>query len=177
VIQSVLDLFILSLLDRGLQTPYDLNRQGGLSLGSTVPALRRLTAAGLIKKREATGTSKRPRHTYQLSNAGRTQAREGWKKYLKAHNQMDLDAILRVADMAHYYNAKAADIVEFLEAVVSERRMPGRSRLPNLDGTSVSLGYMTALKAWNAVRLKAEEKFLAALAKSVTPTTASRAKR
>jgi DNA-binding PadR family transcriptional regulator len=177
VIQSVLDLFILSLLDRGLQTPYDLNRQGGLSLGSTVPALRRLTAAGLIKKREATGTSKRPRHAYQLSNAGQTQAREGWKKYLKTHNQMDLDAVLRVADMAHYYNVKAEDIVEFVDSVISERRMPGRSRLSNLDATSVSLGYMTALVAWNAARLKAEEKFLAALAKSVSSTAASRSKR
>ena len=47
---SVLDLFVLSLFDRGLETPYDLQRQAGVSLGSSVPALRRLEAAGLIKK-------------------------------------------------------------------------------------------------------------------------------
>src|ERR1700733_14201594 len=55
VIHSVLDLFILSLLDRGLETPYDLNRQGGLSLGSTVPALRRLESAGPIKRKAPVG--------------------------------------------------------------------------------------------------------------------------
>ncbi len=43
--------------------------------------------------------------------------------YLKAPNQMDLDAVLRVADMAQYYNARTADMVEFFEAVVLERRV------------------------------------------------------
>ena len=76
MIHSVLDLFILSLLDRGLETPYDLQRQGGLSLGSTVPALRRLAAAGLIRKREASEASKRPRHSYQLYAAGRNRAQK-----------------------------------------------------------------------------------------------------
>lgn len=174
---SVLDLFILSLLDRGLQTPYDLQRQGGLSLGSTVPALRRLAAASLIRKREATGASKRPRHSYQLSSSGRTRAHSGWKTYLKTPNQMDLDAILRVADMAQHYNARTADIVEFLEAVVSERKVPARSRLSDSDGRSGSLGHLTTLVAWNAARLKAEAKFLAALAKSIASTAASRSKR
>jgi DNA-binding PadR family transcriptional regulator len=177
VIYSVLDLFILSLLDRGLQTPYDLQRQGGLSQGSTVPALRRLETAGLIRKRKGTGASKRPRHSYQLSAAGRTCAEDGWKMYLKAPNQMDPDAILRVADMAQYNNARTADMVEFFEAVVLERRVPGRSRILDSDGKSSSLGHMPTLRAWNAARLKAEAKFLAALAKSVTSTSASRSKR
>jgi DNA-binding PadR family transcriptional regulator len=177
VIYSVLDLFILSLLDRGLQTPYDLQRQGGLSLGSTVPALRRLETAGLIRKRKDTGASKRPRHSYQLSAAGRTRAQDCWKTYLKAPNQMDLDAVLRVADMAQYYNARTADMVEFFEAVVLERRVPGRLRILDSDGKSSSLGHMPTLRAWNAARLKAEAKFLAALAKSVTSTSASRSKR
>src|SRR5258708_23229447 len=75
--QSVLELFILSVLDRGLETPYDLNRQGGLSLGSTVPALRRLETAGLVRKKAAVGSSKRPRHWFQLSAAVRQLARGG----------------------------------------------------------------------------------------------------
>jgi DNA-binding PadR family transcriptional regulator len=81
--QSVLDLFILSVLDRGLETPYDLNRQGGLSLGSTVPALRRLETAGLVRKKAAVGSSKRPRHWFQLSAAGRKLARGGWAVHVE----------------------------------------------------------------------------------------------
>jgi len=177
VICSVLDLFILSLLDRGLETPYDLQRQGGLSLGSTVPALRRLAAAGLIRKREATGASKRPRHTYQLSAAGRTHAQNGWKTHMKSPDQMDLDAVLRVADMAQHYNARKADIAEFFEIVVSERRGPARSRFSDPDRKSDSLGYTQQLAAWSSARSKAEARFLAALANSVTSTAASRPKR
>ena len=177
MIQSVLDLFILSLIDRGLQTPYDLNRQGGLSLGSTLPALRKLAAAGLIRKEEAIGTSKRPRHTYQLSGTGRTKAREGWKKYLKTHDQMDLDAVLRVTDMAQHYNSKVADVVGFLEALILERKMPRRSSLVKSDRTKVALGYKSVLVAWNAERLKSEAKFLATLTKSIKSTATSRSKR
>jgi DNA-binding PadR family transcriptional regulator len=176
VICSVLDLFILSLLDRGLETPYDLQRQGGLSLGSTVPALRRLAVAGLIRKREATGASKRPRHTYQLSAAGRTQAQDGWKTYLKAPGQIDLDAVLRVVDMARHYKAKKADIVEFLEITVSERRMPAKSRFSDPNRRSSSLGYTQQLAAWNTARSKAEANFLAALVNPVASTAASRPK-
>jgi DNA-binding PadR family transcriptional regulator len=177
VIYSVLDLFILSLLDRGLQTPYDLQRRGGLSLGSTVPALRRLEAAGLIRKRKGTGQSKRPRHSYQLSAAGRNRAQDGWKMYLKTPNQMDLDAVLRVVDMAQYYNATTANMVEFFEAVVLERRVPGRLGILDSDVKSSSFGHMATLRAWSATRLKAEAKFLAALARSVTSIPASRSKR
>jgi DNA-binding PadR family transcriptional regulator len=158
---SILDLFVLSLFDRGLETPYDLQRQAGVSLGSSVPALRRLEAAGFIKKRKAIAASKRPRHSYQLSTAGRNLAQSGWKTHLKTPNQMDLDAVLKVADMAQHYRAKAADIVEFLAAVISERTVPARSRLSKLDGTRSSLGHMNTLEAWNLARLKAEVKFLA----------------
>jgi hypothetical protein len=39
---SVLDLFALSMLQRGLTTPYDLLRDAGLSQSASLPALSRL---------------------------------------------------------------------------------------------------------------------------------------
>ena len=90
---------------------------------------------------------------------------------------MDLDAVIKVADMAQHYRAKAADIVEFLAAVISERTVPARSRLSNLDGTRSSLGHMNTLEAWNLARLKAEVKFLAGLSESITATGVMRSKR
>ena len=162
---SVLDLFILSLLDRGLQTPYDLNRQGGLSLGSTIPALRRLKGAGLVRTLKPMGVSKRPRHSYQLSALGRTRVQNDWKTYLKSPRQIDLDAVLRVADMAKHYNAKTTDIAAFLVTAASERQMSARSGGSASDG---SLTLKALREAWDVVRLKAEAKFLLSSAEAVS---------
>ena len=142
----MLDLFILSLLDRGLETPYDLQRQGGLSLGSTVPALRRLETAGLVRKREALEPVSGPATAISFPPQAEPSHKTVGRRYLKAPNQMDVDAVLRVADMAQHYNARRADMVEFFEAVVSERRVPGRSRISDPDGMSGSLGHMPTFK-------------------------------
>jgi DNA-binding PadR family transcriptional regulator len=177
VMSSVLDLFILSLLERGLQTPYDLHQQGGLSLGSTVPALRRLTDAGLIRKRDDLGTSKRPRHSYQLSAKGRTQVKTGWTNCLKTTKQLDLDAILRVVDMAEHYNAKTTEILLFLKRVVSERQASTKSAFSKSEGKKKSFAHMAISTAWSIARLKAEAKFLAGLSDSIELAATSNAKR
>jgi DNA-binding PadR family transcriptional regulator len=167
----VLDLFILSVLDRGLETPYDLNRQGGLSLGSTVPALRRLAAAGFVRKKPPVGSSKRPRHWFQLSAMGRKLARGGWVSLLKDQPPSDFDAVLRLADMARHYRARTADVVTFLEAAASERRSSARSVVSGLREMRDSLGLVATREAWNVARLKAEAKFLEELAKSLRQNT------
>jgi DNA-binding PadR family transcriptional regulator len=173
--QSVLDLFILSVLDRGLETPYDLNRQGRLSLGSTVPALRRLETAGLVRKKAAVGSSKRPRHWFQLSAAGRKLARGGWIPLLKDQPPSDFDAVLRLADMAQHYRARPVDIVTFLEAAASERRSSARVSEPH--EMRDSLGLVVTRKAWDVARLRAEAKFLEGLAKSFERNHANTTKR
>jgi len=162
--QSVLDLFILSVLDRGLETPYDLNRQGGLSLGSTVPALKRLETAGLVRKKAAVGSSKRPRHWFQRSAAGRKLARGGWIPLLKDQPPSDFDAVLRLADMARHYRARPADIITFLEAAASERR--SSARVFEHRERRDSLGLVATREAWDVARLRAEAKFLEGLAQS-----------
>jgi hypothetical protein len=77
---------------------------------------------------------------------------------------MDLDAVLRVADMARYYNAKTTDIVAFLEAAASERRVSARSRVSESSG---SLSLVAMRETWDVVRLKAEVTFLLRSAKAV----------
>jgi DNA-binding PadR family transcriptional regulator len=171
--QSVLDLFILSVLDRGLETPYDLNRQGGLSLGSTVPALKRLETAGLVRKKAAVGLSRRPRHWFQLSAAGRKLARGGWIPLLK-DPPSDFDAVLRLADMAQYYRARPADIVTFLEAAAAERRSSARVFEPREMRDSLRL--VATRETWDVARLRAEAKFLEGLAKSFGGNHASATK-
>ncbi len=97
----VLDLFVLSLLDRGLETPYDLQKRAGLSLGATTPSLRRLLDAKLVTRSKDSGPGKRPRHAYELTARGKEEARQGWKLYLSPeHLPNDLDSILRIIDLA-----------------------------------------------------------------------------
>jgi DNA-binding PadR family transcriptional regulator len=164
--RSVLDLFILSLFDRGFETAYDLQRHAGVSLGSSVPALRRLEAAALAKKKAQVGSSKRLRHQFELTAAGRMLARGGWMSLLKDRPPSDFDSILRLVDIARHYQAKDADVVAFLDAASSERRSPTRSGGTGFQ-TRASLGIMATREAWDASRLKAEAKFLAELAKSL----------
>jgi DNA-binding PadR family transcriptional regulator len=166
---SVLDLFIMSLLDRGLETPYDLLRQGGLSLGSSVPALRRLEETGLIRKKAPVGSSKRPRHWYQLSAAGRKLASNGWIQLMKDPPPSDFDAVLRLADLAAYYKVKAADIASLVERAAKDRILLSNRLSAGKDKDGVpSLLYVVTRNSWEAGRLAAEAKFLFNLAKSVS---------
>src|ERR1035441_10434725 len=98
---SVLDLFLLSMLDRGAQSPYDLHRAAGVSLGASVPSLRRLTASKLVTRTEGTAATNRPRHSYKLTAAGKQAAKAGWTTYFQeASAGVDLDSLLRIVDMA-----------------------------------------------------------------------------
>ena len=166
--QSVLDIYIVSLLDRGFETCYDLQRRGGLSLGTSVPALRRLERAGLVRKTGAVGTSKRPRNGYQVSAAGRKLARSGWISLLKDPPPADLDALLRLADLASHYGAKVTAIASLFtrsakdRALLSKRASAGKVK----KGVS-SLLYLASKNDWDSNRLAAEAKFLLSLAKSV----------
>jgi DNA-binding PadR family transcriptional regulator len=167
VTSSVLDLFILSLLERGLQTPYDLHQQGGLSLGSTVPALRRLETEGLVRKKAPVGSSKRPRHWFQLTVAGRKLALSGWIPLLKASPPEDFDAVLRLADIAQHRRAQSADVLAFLQKAVSMRRLSARSITSAPHEKSEAFELVAICEAWDAARLRAEAKFLEELMKSL----------
>jgi len=174
---SVLDLFILSLFDRGFETAYDLQRNAGVSLGSSVPALRRLEAAGGIKRTAQVSSSKRLRHRFELTAVGRKLARGAWNSLMKNRPPGDFDSILRLVDVAQHYQAKAADVVTFLDAASWERRSSARSGRAGFRETRVSVGIMANREAWDVSRMKAEARFLTELAKSLRQKTPKATKR
>src|SRR5690349_23253163 len=111
---SVLDIFVLSMLDRGAETPYDLHRSEGLSLGASLPSLKRLKSEGFVTVSRSKSSKKRPRHQYRLTESGTQQARNAWKSYLSdAASNDDLDSILRIVDLAVYYQADKRKIKRF----------------------------------------------------------------
>ena len=166
---TVLEHFILSQLERGLETPYDLMRRAGVSLGASVPALRRLSAAGLVKKGRETSDSNRPRHVYKLTAEGAKRARTGWKQYLEGKsNLIDLDEVLRVCDMACHYSHDHADIAAFLGSAARDRSVLARQAQIGIDMQSaVSLDYMSMRANCEMGRFASEEAVLSRLASAV----------
>jgi DNA-binding PadR family transcriptional regulator len=166
---SLLDIYIVSLLERGLETCYDLQRRGGISLGSSVPALRRLDAAGFVRKAVAVGNSKRPRNGYQVSAAGRKLARTAWVPLLKDPPPTDLDALLRLADLASHYGVKVTAIASLFKRSAKDRTLLSKRASAGTVKEGVpSLLYPATKNGWDSGRLAAEARFLTALAKSVS---------
>jgi hypothetical protein len=131
--------------------------------------LQRLEAAGFVSKTGGITSSNQPRHGYQLSAAGRKLARTGWIPLLKDPPPTDLEALLRLADLASHYKAKVADITSLFERAARERAVLSRRVSPGKANDGVpSLLYVDTRNAWNSGRLVAEARFLAGLAKSVS---------
>ncbi len=68
--ESVLDLYIMSLIGRSLQTAYELQVHGRISLGSSSPALKRLKAAGAIESEVSTTEKNKTRQDFKLPRWG-----------------------------------------------------------------------------------------------------------
>lgn len=169
---SVLDLFLLSMLDRGTQSPYDLQRAAGVSLGASVPSLRRLTASKLVTRTEETAATNRPRHAYKLTAAGKQAARAGWKPFIDSDDPpSDLDSLLRVADMAAHYRAEKQKIRSFLKRAAERKSQLAQHA--NLSSTATRSGdrvsYMSMRVHCDAARLQAEADTLVKLARIFRP--------
>jgi DNA-binding PadR family transcriptional regulator len=92
-----LDLFVLALIESGVSTPYELRTAAGLSLGATIPALRRLLEAGLVL---AAKPGPRGRADRRLTAEGLRYLKGGWRALIDEGPSGDLDADLRVALLA-----------------------------------------------------------------------------
>lgn len=114
---SVLDLFLLSMLDRGAKSAYDLHRRAAISLGASTPSLRKLLENKLVTRQEGKSPTNHRRYTFELTVAGREQARKGWKSWLARDNGVtDLDSVLRIVDMALHYGKDPGRVKRFLKS-------------------------------------------------------------
>jgi DNA-binding PadR family transcriptional regulator len=118
----VLDAFILSLLDRGAESSYDLHRLAGVSLGASTPSLLRLAKQKLVVREKSPSSGKRTRYAFRLTAAGAKTARTAWKEQLcNDRRTFDIDSTLRIADMAFHYGAPRKALMSFLRLAGTER--------------------------------------------------------
>jgi len=174
---SILELFILSCIDRGLTTPYLMQREGGLSLGATSPTLPKLVKLGLVHRSAEKTSTNRPRHEYALTKEGKQQAKLGWKGHLESSTTpSDLDALLRLIDLATSNGAAAAQLAELVKrAAKSRANMAERCSLEASELKSVMTGSYRAAKAkLDCLRYHAEAEGLASLASEIVKQHSSR---
>jgi DNA-binding PadR family transcriptional regulator len=165
---SILDSYILSLLERGLETPYELQRQGGLSLGASTPALRRLLKAKLVTRDEKASATNRPRHVYKVTRSGGETARLAWKPFLGTENlPPDLDSVLRIIDLATYYRADRGKIAAFVTRAANQRRLLAEQSASARSYDTEGIAHLTMRNRFDGDRWSAEALALHDLAKQV----------
>jgi DNA-binding PadR family transcriptional regulator len=138
---SVLKLFVLSMLQRGCQTPYDLQRSAGLSQGSSLPVLRALSDTKFVKRREGLTNSKRPKHEYTPTDAGNHSLRSGWKRALqRPQADYDVDSVLRLVDLALHYGGDKNQVRKLLQSAADHRILQARKTELEVQGFQTNQG-------------------------------------
>lgn len=166
--RTSLELLILALVGRGLETTYDLNVRAAISVGAALPALQRLSKAGLVKGTPGTRRSRRfsltPRGEAVLHHASQKIARE---------IPADFESILRVAFLLWLGSSKAP-VQAFLRRAAEERARLAQGA----DREALAYGSQAGdlargaghrwMKAFTAAeRLRAESKVLRRLAAKI----------
>lgn len=159
-----LELFLIALLERNINTPYSLHAIAGLSPGATIPVLNRLETLGYVRRNEP-GT--RRRAEYQATAAGQRRLRSGWQSLLEAPIATDIDAILRIASLGILCGATRKSVAAYLQKAASAKtpEPKGKRRGTELAGPpeeAVLYAWMKAAQV-NA-RRTAEAKVLRQLA-------------
>jgi DNA-binding PadR family transcriptional regulator len=167
---SVLDLYILAMIEQGFETPYALHRNAKISLGASNPALKRLRKARLIVMEAESTSSNRPRHHYLLTSAGKRALDVAAKQSFETGTVVDVDAALRAVVLAVMFNKpeKARDIL--LEGAAARFSLAATRRLESKMAAVQlkSFGEMGPLKAFiETFRYAAEAQAFRELARSL----------
>ena len=120
-----LELFLLVLVSKEIDTPYQLLTAARLSVGATVPALRRLEKAGHVRRGKP-GT--RGRADYLLTKEGMRRLKSGWRPLLEASIPADVEAILRTAALALLSGADRKIIARYLKRAAASKTADSKRR-------------------------------------------------
>jgi hypothetical protein len=96
-----LDMLLLILVDEGLNTPYRWQKESGISLGASLPAVRRLLARHLVSEAP---TGPRLRREFAITRTGRSELKH-LDQYLDSAPSEpigDLESVLRLFSIAVY---------------------------------------------------------------------------
>jgi DNA-binding PadR family transcriptional regulator len=150
--RSSLELLILALLKQGMSTTYDLLK-ADLSLGATVPALKRLAAAKLVTRKEVGR-----RIEFSVTREGE-KALASWTAPTRAST--DMDDLLRSAFLAWTAGGKNDAAVLLRQAVRARGRWAEELR-DQIAGVELPLATKPGADSYRWLRTVAEAERAAA---------------
>jgi DNA-binding PadR family transcriptional regulator len=157
--RTSLEVFILALISQGLTTTYALQSEAGLSLGATVPALKRLQDAGLVSKK----VSGR-RHEFTLTRTGEKVLRD-WRPPSR-RSGTDFDDLLRTAFLTVLLVRDRTAAAELLRQGSRARSRAAEDRTDDLRGTTIDPNHVDGV-AYQWMRHILEQHRLAAESKAL----------
>jgi len=155
-----LDLFILTLVDQGVSTPYAMQKLASLSQGATNPALQRLLDAGFLFQGKP---GARRRRDYRVSASGKRLLRDGWLPLLEAGGSGDVDADLRVALLAISADGNPRRAADYMMQSADRIEESIEAMEPALDINETP----PIAKLYNELRFSAAKTMLSAKAKAL----------
>jgi DNA-binding PadR family transcriptional regulator len=172
-----LDLFILALIDGGVSTPYELQKTAGLSQGATIPTLKRLLEAGLVRQGKP---GARGRTAYKVTAGGKRLVRDGWLPLIAAGPSGDMDSDLRVALLAIWGSGDRRLAADFLRQSAGKKTESiAAAELTSNPGAVAPLArWYTDLRSETAkALLSAESEAIHAMADSLPRSLTSKRRR
>jgi hypothetical protein len=160
-----LDLLILSLVDAGIKTPYRWQTEAGLSLGASLPAVRRLLARHHVSEAAA---GPRGRREFTITRTGRSELRN-IGHYLDAASVEavgELESVLRLFAIAIHAGRQDLAMHLLHEAAAEYDRRAGRAQKRASDSSQregVAALYLATTAHCEADRLQAQAESLRSL--------------
>ena len=131
-----LELFLLALIDSGLSTPYEFHSQAGISVGASLPALKKLLQQRVVSRGKA---GNRRRMAYSLTGAGRAALKNWSTTQAPKQESGDVASALRFSTLAYFLSspAQAKQILERAGALLA----PNTGPPTNFDLSSPATAY------------------------------------
>jgi hypothetical protein len=171
-----LDLFVLALIDSGISTPYEFQMVAGLSLGETIPVLKRLLVASLVLQAKP---GPRGRTDHRITAEGRRHLKRTWIDLIEDGPSGDLDADLRVSLLALWVGDNRRLAVGFLrQSAVQRLESIGAKKEPDQTASASRLAFWyRKLRSTSAqALLKGESDAALAMAKALPRRPSGRQK-
>jgi DNA-binding PadR family transcriptional regulator len=147
--RSSLEAFILALISQGVTTTYAFQTAAGLSLGATVPALKRLAEAGLVIKK-IIGR----RHEFTLTRDGK-KALKTWDTE-KMRSLRDLDEVVRATFLTSLLSRNKLAPAKVLRQAAKVRRRMAEEQNEEAERLRAELGSKFDLHAYQWMRALSE---------------------
>jgi DNA-binding PadR family transcriptional regulator len=175
---GTLEFFILFLIHRGIDTPYEIQVRAAFSVGSTLPAFRRLLDKGLVTEAER---GPRGRRQFALTAKGKRELQNSQAYFSQAKSGPagDLESTLRLTSLA-FISGEHKLASEMLLRAANEcdsRSVRARTLIKGeLDKQDVGTLYQQLLAGCEADRQAATGKRLRGFASELESKTAKRTK-